>query len=63
MKHLREYIIQEVTYKYEDEKEEEFHKKHMIAAGFSVVHTLKIFDTPLTLTYQKRQLNDRVPRL
>lgn len=63
MKHLREYVIHEVTYKYEDENEEEFHKKHMISAGFSVVHTPRFFDIPLTVTYQKRQLNDKVARL
>lgn len=63
MKHMREYLIHEVTYKYEDDKEEEIHKKHMISAGFSVANTPRIFNAPLTVTYQKRQLNDGVPRL
>ena len=63
MKLIREYFIQEVTYKYENETEKEMHKKHMISAGFSVAYNQPIRDISLVVTYQKRQLNDGIPRL
>lgn len=63
MKLIREYLIHEVTYKYENETEMEVHKKHMASDGYNAHHTQRIFDMPLGVTYQKRQLNDGIPRL
>lgn len=64
MKFIKEYMIHEVSYKYESEKEKEFHQKHMISAGFTIASKQPIFTgNSLTVTYQKRQLMDGVPRL
>jgi len=63
MKLLNEYFIQEVTYKYDNETSRDFHKKHMLCAGFIVGKNIWNGNNPLVVTYQKRQLNDRMPRL
>jgi hypothetical protein len=64
MEFVREYFIHEVTYKYVNEGEKEFHENHMVSAGFTVVRNVpKFMQNSLMVTYQKRQLNDGRPRL
>lgn len=60
MEFIREYFIHEVTYRYRDEHEKEFHEKHMVSKGFTPVkkNVPKFMEFSLMVTYQKRQLND-----
>lgn len=64
MKFIREYFIHEVTYRYTNEEEKEFHENHMVSAGFTVERDIpKFMQNSLMVTYQKRQLNDGMPRI
>jgi hypothetical protein len=66
MEFVREYLIHEVTYKYNAETEQETHKEHMVSKGFTVVpdsHLPFFMKKSLIVVYQKRQLNDGIPRL
>lgn len=63
MKLVNEYFIQELTYKYGNEKERDMHKKHMLSKGFADTSYLLINKNSLVVRYEKKQLNDRIARL